>query len=304
MSSDNSPEMITIGQAATILSREFPDVSVSSLRFLEREGLLSPQRKPGGHRLYGPADMERARRIKQWQAERIPLKEIRMRLERAPHLDQISGVVAEMTSLLLSANDLDSAMELLNDVYQAGTPMLTICNDVLTPVLRNLGDDRGNHLIPVDVQLELDERLVMFFSRVTVRPENVAGKPVIVAACPPWERHDMPLRMLAALLTERGAAVHFIGAQVDGEFVRDAITRLRPDSILISLTVRPPGKAVAWFNDLVSILEPHQRLVIGGLGSTYLPKFDAPNVSVQGMLPYAETTDLLMSEAVSGTSEG
>src|SRR5699024_3475260 len=60
----------SIGQAADLLSREFPDVTVSSLRFLEREGLLSPKRKPGGHRVYTTHDLYRARKIKQWQAER------------------------------------------------------------------------------------------------------------------------------------------------------------------------------------------------------------------------------------------
>ena len=303
MSSDNSPEMITIGQAASILAKDFPDVSVSSLRFLEREGLLSPQRKPGGHRLYSPTDMERARRIKQWQAERISLKDIRSRLERAPQSSQMGNVAAAMSKSLLEDFDIPAAMEILTDVHQSGVPLLTICTDVLTPVLRSLGDDEGRHLIPVDVQLELDEHLISFFSKITLQPGHELGEPVIVAACPPWERHDMPLRMMAAILTERGARVHFIGAQVDGEFVRDAIARVEPDSILISLTVRPPGKAKAWFADIISVMDDDQRLLIGGIGSEHLSELDAPNVEVVGLLSYADITDLLMSDAESYTGQ-
>lgn len=303
MSSGKSSDMITIGQAAAILSREFPDVSISSLRFLEREGLLTPQRKPGGHRLYSAADLERARRIKQWQSERIPLKEIRQRLDRAPQSGQVADVIRSITDLLLMNNDINGSMELLDDVYQSGMPLLAICDDVITPVLRNLGDDRGNHLVPVDVQLELDERLVTFFSKVTARPENVVGKPVIVAACPPWERHDMPLRMLAALLTERGARVHFLGAQVDGGFLRDAIRRVNPDAVLISMTVCPQEQAGAWFAEIIATMTAHQRLLVGGIGSTYLQTTDARKVEMLGMLSYAEATDRLMNTADLAASE-
>ena len=301
MNEKNGSESITIGRAAELLRREFPDVTVSSLRFLEREGLLAPERKAGGHRLYSDHDLARARRIKRWQADRIPLKEIRERLDRMPRPGELDDAVSEITSYLL-AGYLWPALDMLNDLYQAGTPLLAICNDVLTPVLRNLGDDQGNHLIPVDVQLELDEYLIGFFSRIASQPGSTAGAPVIVAACPPWERHDMPLRMLAALLTERGATVHFIGAQVDGEFIRDAIARVEPDSILISLTVRPPGKAVAWFADLASALNHTRRLLIGGIGSEHLPPLDAPNVEVVGTLSYADIVDRLINNKNSPAS--
>lgn len=303
MSNDKTSAMVTIGEAVNLLSKEFPDVSVSSLRFLEREGLLSPERKPGGHRLYGPNELERVRQIKRWQAERISLREIRERLERAPEPEKLDNVVTEMTSYIL-AGYIWPALEMLRELHETGTPLLVILNDVLTPVLRNLGDDKGNHLIPVDVQLELDEYLIAFLSTIAAQGANTTGTPVIVAACPPWERHDMPLRMLVALLVDRGATVHFIGAQVDGEFVRDAIARVNPDSILISLTVRPPQKAAAWFADLISVMNSDQRLLIGGMGSTYLPAIDAPNVEVVGMISYAETTERLMATSRTSTSEG
>jgi DNA-binding transcriptional MerR regulator len=303
MSNDKTPDLVTIGGALNLLSKEFPDVSVSSLRFLEREGLLSPQRKPGGHRLYGANELERVRQIKRWQAERISLREIRERLERAPEPGKLDSVVTEMTSYIL-AGYLWPALDMLKELHQTGTPLLVILNDVLTPVMRYLGDEKGNHLIPVDVQLELDEYLIAFLSTIAAQNSSTTGKPVIVAACPPWERHDMPLRMLMALLAERGAAVHFIGAQVDGEFVRDAITRVDPDSILISLTVRPPQKAATWFADIISIMRSDQRMLIGGMGSTYLPAFNAPNVEVVGMISYAEITDRLMSTGRTSASEG
>lgn len=300
MSTNDSQELVTIGQAVDILAREFPDVTISSLRFLEREGLLSPQRKPGGHRLYSADDIARARRIKMWQADRISLKEIRERLERAPQAGDIDSVVQEMTSRLFD-HDIPAALEVLTDVYESGMPLLAVCNDVLTPVLRNLGDDKGNHLIPVDVQLELDEYLISFFSRIASQPGDVTGQPVIVAACPPWERHDMPLRMLAALLVERGATVHFIGAQVDGEFVIDAMARVHPQYILVSLTVRPPARSQEWFGEIIEAMSPDQRLVIGGIGSMSLPAFEEPHVENMGMYSYADVINRLMADTDSAS---
>ena len=301
MSINNSQELVTIGQAVNILAREFPDVTISSLRFLEREGLLSPQRKPGGHRLYSADDIGRARRIKQWQADRIPLREIRERLERAPQAEDIESVVEEMTSHLFE-HDIPSALEVLSGIYESGMPLLAVCNDVLTPVLRNLGDDKGNHLIPVDVQLELDEHLISFFSRIASQPGDGSGEPVIVAACPPWERHDMPLRMLAALLVERGAGVHFIGAQVDGEFVTDAMARVKPQYILVSLTVRPPARSQAWFGEIIEAMSPGQRLIVGGIGSRHLPAFEEDFVENMGMYSYVDVINRLMAETESAAS--
>jgi len=43
---------VTIGTVCKALQQEFPDISISKIRFLEDEGLLSPQRTRGGYRLF------------------------------------------------------------------------------------------------------------------------------------------------------------------------------------------------------------------------------------------------------------
>src|SRR5687768_4510149 len=79
-------KLVPIGVVVDALHGEYPDVSHSSLRFLEREGLLRSTRTPGGHRLYSRADIDRVRRIKVWQAQRLSLSDIRERLEQLDHL--------------------------------------------------------------------------------------------------------------------------------------------------------------------------------------------------------------------------
>ena len=51
--------MLTIGSVCRRLQDEFPDISISKIRFLEDEGLLTPQRTRGGYRLFSEDDLER-----------------------------------------------------------------------------------------------------------------------------------------------------------------------------------------------------------------------------------------------------
>ena len=72
---------LTIGAVCKQLEREFPDVSISKIRYLEDQKLLSPRRTPGGYRLYGPADVTRLRTILRLQRDEfLPLRVIRQEL--------------------------------------------------------------------------------------------------------------------------------------------------------------------------------------------------------------------------------
>ena len=72
----------SIGQVLTALSGDFPDVSISKIRFLESEGLITPQRAPSGYRRYAEHDVERLRYVLSVQREHyLPLKVIREHLE-------------------------------------------------------------------------------------------------------------------------------------------------------------------------------------------------------------------------------
>jgi DNA-binding transcriptional MerR regulator len=72
---------LTIGAVAKILGREFEDISISKIRYLEDQKLLSPRRTPGGYRLYSQADVERLREILRMQRDEfLPLRVIRQEL--------------------------------------------------------------------------------------------------------------------------------------------------------------------------------------------------------------------------------
>src|ERR1700755_3678806 len=72
---------LTIGAVTKILGREFEDISISKIRYLEDQKLLSPRRTAGGYRLYSQSDVERLRTILRLQRDEfLPLRVIRQEL--------------------------------------------------------------------------------------------------------------------------------------------------------------------------------------------------------------------------------
>lgn len=74
--------LMGIGDVLAALRPEFPDVTISKIRFLESEGLVSPQRTSSGYRKFSHADVERLRYVLACQRDQyLPLKVIRDHLE-------------------------------------------------------------------------------------------------------------------------------------------------------------------------------------------------------------------------------
>jgi len=72
---------LSIGDVLTLLREEFPDVTISKIRFLESQGLVNPERSPSGYRKFFETDVERLRWVLRQQREHfLPLKVIRDRL--------------------------------------------------------------------------------------------------------------------------------------------------------------------------------------------------------------------------------
>lgn len=75
---------LTIGAVCKILGQEFDDVSISKIRYLEDQKLLSPARTTGGYRLYSQTDVKRLRAILRMQRDEfLPLRVIRQELSSA-----------------------------------------------------------------------------------------------------------------------------------------------------------------------------------------------------------------------------
>jgi len=83
MSAQPARGYLGISEVLGQLRAEFPDISVSKIRFLETEGLIEPARAPSGYRKFGAADVERLRDILTAQRDQyLPLRVIKERLAR------------------------------------------------------------------------------------------------------------------------------------------------------------------------------------------------------------------------------
>lgn len=87
----NSPAFFSIGRLVETLQDEFPDVSISKVRFLETKGLVTPERSTSGYRRYSDKDLNQLRWVLKMQREHfLPLNVIRERLGTASKKNEAS----------------------------------------------------------------------------------------------------------------------------------------------------------------------------------------------------------------------
>lgn len=88
----NDRDYLSIGEVLSVLLNEFPDVTISKIRFLEGKGLIEPERTPSGYRKFSHEDVERLRYILREQRENfLPLRVIRN------HLDDSTDISMEVS---------------------------------------------------------------------------------------------------------------------------------------------------------------------------------------------------------------
>jgi DNA-binding transcriptional MerR regulator len=90
----------SIGEVLVAVKTEFPDITISKIRFLESEGLITPERTPSGYRKFYVDDVDRLKSILRMQRdEYLPLKVIKERLVQSDAVDEgaveLEGASAE-----------------------------------------------------------------------------------------------------------------------------------------------------------------------------------------------------------------
>lgn len=116
-------ELLSIGAVLTFLRDDFPEVTISKIRFLEAEGLVEPQRTPSGYRKFSPADVERLAYVLRMQRDHyLPLRVIREHLDAIergeappalpPSADTRPGPVEEADRELGASADVPSGVRL------------------------------------------------------------------------------------------------------------------------------------------------------------------------------------------------
>jgi len=86
----------SIGEVLVAVKTEFPDITISKIRFLESEGLITPERTPSGYRKFYVDDVDRLKSILRMQRdEYLPLKVIKERLVQSDAVDEGADVELE-----------------------------------------------------------------------------------------------------------------------------------------------------------------------------------------------------------------
>ncbi len=90
---------VTIGAVCKALHQEFPDISISKIRYLEDQKLLAPRRTQGGYRLYTQSDLDRLRTILRLQRDEfLPLRVIRQELAGGRAEREVAAPAGERVS--------------------------------------------------------------------------------------------------------------------------------------------------------------------------------------------------------------
>ncbi len=101
-------EGLSIGAVLAQLRPDFPDVTISKIRFLESEGLVRPARTPSGYRQFGPADVERLRFVLAAQRDHyLPLKVIKEQLDAADRGESSAPTVPRLPRKLVALTSVD-----------------------------------------------------------------------------------------------------------------------------------------------------------------------------------------------------
>jgi DNA-binding transcriptional MerR regulator len=154
---------MTIGAVCKSLSQEFPDISISKIRYLEDQKLLAPRRTPGGYRLYSTGDVARLRTILRLQRDEfLPLRVIRQELATGATADDAppaqaapaAGNRARGPRAAISVRD-GGAMYSLDDVIED-----TRAEPTLVKELEEFGVVKGDERAGVKYYDETEREIV------------------------------------------------------------------------------------------------------------------------------------------------
>lgn len=261
-------KLVPIRTVVAQLQQLHPDITQSSLRFLEREGLVEPARTPGGHRLYSQADIQRVRQIKEWQAHRLSLAEIRVRLEAGERTQSTDVLSAAVFDLFLSGRTREAQTLILAAADSGNLELAAIFGDVISPILVEVGRRWECEELPVSLEKEISEANRDVIGELSIRyrsPERHG--PSVVAAAVQGELHDLGLRMVTGVLEAAGFQVVYLGANVAPEYVAEAVVRHSAHAVLLSAGRVEFLSAVAGTRvtlDAVSTVAGAIPLIVGG----------------------------------------
>ena len=291
MASESDPAVRRIGELARRVA-----VNQDLLRAWERRyGLLKPMRSPGGYRLYSDADEQRVRRMQAHLARGLAAAEAaRAALDEEidhsvaappvapagagnptrahafarpdapfPGTDQgLTGLAEELRDAL---DQLDGpAAEAVLDRLFADFTVETALRQVLVPYLGDLGDRWAKGAIGVATE-HFASNLLRARLASLARGWGQGHGPCAVLACPPGERHDLPLLAFGVVLHRNGWRIIYLGADTPLADLVHTVAEKRPDVVILAAVT--PERFQESIPDLITLART-APLRLAGAGAT------------------------------------
>ena len=291
MASESDPAVLRIGELARRVA-----VNQDLLRAWERRyGLLKPVRSPGGYRLYSGADEQRVRRMQAHlgrglaaaEAARAALDEESNHSLAAPPVapaaaddptrpnasappkapfpvtnQGLTGLAEELRHAL---DELDGpAAEAVLDRLFADFTVETTLREVLVPYLSDLGDRWAQGAIGVTTE-HFASNLLRARLASLARGWGQGHGPRAVLACPPGERHDLPLLVFGIVLHRNGWRIIYLGADTPLADLAHTVTEKRPDVVILAAVT--PERFQESIPDLITLART-APLRLAGAGAT------------------------------------
>lgn len=217
-----------------------------------RQGVL-PARKVG--RGYAITDSDVAALAAQRRLGTEPARPIRVR-------DWTAQAQGLYTAVALG--DETAARHRL-DRLAGGVSLLDLCERVIAPALRRIGDDWADGLVSIAREHRASaicERLIATYAR------QPAGRPhgTAVVATPPGERHSLPALMAAACLREDRWLVHHLAADLPVEEVIRLADEVGADLVVLSSAMNETAVQAQQAAEAIRIALPHVHVLAGGPG--------------------------------------
>ncbi len=281
-------------------------IAPATLRTWDRRYGLGPSdHRAGAHRRYAAADLGRLAEMRRLTLEGVaPQEAARLVLlppgEEAPALEpaparagggrslSLPSPTAVTRGLARAAMSLDSpgCLDLLRrELARRG--LIGWWDDVVVPVLVAVGNRHALTGEGIDVEHLLTECVKAVVAGATADP--VRSGPIVLLASAEEETHTLPVRVLAATLTQAQVGVRYLGARLPAGALTAAVRRSGPAAVFLWSSL--PSTADAGQLSGLPVQRPAPRVVVGGPGwsGATLP----PGVRLVGSL--AEARDELIS---------
>jgi DNA-binding transcriptional MerR regulator/methylmalonyl-CoA mutase cobalamin-binding subunit len=215
-------------------------IPMNTLRAWERRyGVPKPNRGPGGHRMYSDSDVQTLLWLQKQLAAGIPIgiAIAGMKSHQPEGPRQSPNALAE--ELVEAGRALDERRfdKILSDA-SALHPIERVCLEIIAPALQRVGALWLDGAVSVTVEHFISSQCQAHLYAMMRTLPLPAARPLLFVASTERELHSIPALMLTVLLRRSGWRAMYFGANLPPEDVAAALPELRPDVLLLSVTMR------------------------------------------------------------------